>query len=113
MDKDGKKKMMKIEERVIYPNLNRENKFLGIIDYKSLILLLVYVVGVWKLSCIIFAKILFRIYAVIILSVPIVGLFYANKNEDNITHVIYLIFKYLFSKKLYVYKITSRKGILK
>lgn len=104
---------MKIEEKTIYPNLDRENKFLGIIDYKSLILLLIYVVGVWKISSLIFAKVMFRIYAVVILSIPIIGLFYANKNEDNITHVIYVILKYLFSKKLYVYKITSRKGILK
>lgn len=104
---------MKVKERTIYSNLNRENKFLGIMDYKSLIILLVYVLGVWKLSCIIFARVLFRLYSVIILSVPLFGLFYANRNEDNITHVIYTILKYLFSHKLYVYKITSEKSILK
>lgn len=101
------------EEKRIYPNLNKESKFMGIMDYKSLIVLLIYILIIWKLSKFLFIKTLFRFYSIIVFSVPMIGIFYANRNEDNIIHVVYTILKYVFSKKIYVYKITSRKCILK
>lgn len=102
-----------IDEKRIYPNLNKESKFMGIMDYKSLIVLLIYILIVWKLSKFMFVKMLFRFYSIIIFSVPMFGIFYANRNEANIVHVIYTIIRYIFSRKVYAYKITSRKCILK
>jgi len=99
----------KLESNAVYKNLNRQNKFLGIIDYKTLVMLLGYMWIIWQISRILFASLIYRAYMLIVLSVPMLGLVYANKFEDNISYVIYCILKYLFSPKHYVYKLNEKK----
>ena len=99
----------KLESNAVYKNLNRQNKFLGIIDYKTLLLLLGYMWGVWQISELLFENLMYRAYMLITLSIPILGLVYANKAEDNISYVIYCILKYLVSPKHYVYKLKEKK----
>ena len=99
----------KLESKAVYKNLNRQNKFLGIIDYKTLLLLLGYMCGAWHLSGILFENLMYRAYMLIGLSIPILGLIYANKSEDNISYVIYCILKYIISPKHYVYKLKEKK----
>ena len=100
-------------ERDNYSNLNRSNKWLGIIDYKSLIILLVILFAVWKIIGIFIQNQLYRIYIVIIISIPILGIFYANKSSENISNVIYIVVKYLFSPKRYMYNIETNQPWLK
>ena len=99
----------KLVSKAVYKNLNRGNKFLGIIDYKTLLLLLGYLCGIWQISGMLFNDLIYRAYMIIILGVPILGLIYANKSSDNISYVIYCVIKYLVSPKLYVYKLNQKK----
>ena len=96
-----------------YPNLNRSNKWLGIIDYKSLIVLLIILFVVWNILGMFMQNQLYRIYIVVIISIPILGLFYANKSSENISNVIYIVVKYLFSPKRYMYNIETNQPWLK
>ena len=96
-----------------YPNLNRSNKWLGIIDYKSLIILLVLLFIIWNVLGLLITNQVYKIYILIIILIPFIGLFYANKSQENISNVIYVVLKYIISPKLYVYNIESNKQWLK
>ena len=99
----------KLESRAVYKNLNRQNKFLGIVDYKTLVILLGYIWGIWQVSKWFFSNIMYRVYMLMILSIPVIGIVYANKTEDNISYVIYCILKYIVSPKHYAYKLKEKK----
>jgi len=96
-----------------YPNLNRSNKWLGIIDYKSLVIILVILFIAWNVIGLFLQNQLYRIYVLIIISIPILGLFYANKSSENISNVIFTVIKYIFSTKCYMYSIETNCKWLK
>lgn len=107
---------MENKERIIrdnYPNLNRSNKWLGIIDYKSLLILLTLLFLVWNVLGLFLQNQLYRVYILIIISIPILGLFYANKSSENISNVIYTVIKYIVSSKRYLYNIETNRKWLK
>lgn len=100
-------------ENETYPNLNRETKWLGIIDYKSLIIIIAVILVVWNLVGVFIQSIITKVYIITLIMIPILGLVYSNKSSDNIIHVLYNIFKFLVSSKIYVYRIQSNKQPLK
>ena len=102
-----------VRTRDNYPNLNRSNKWLGIIDYKSLVILLIILFGVWNILGLFMQNQLYRIYILIITSIPVLGLFYANKSSENISNVIYIVLKYIISPKCYMYNIETNRKWLK
>jgi len=105
--------MNKIQEKDNYSNLNRTNKWLGIIDYKSLIILLVILFLTWNIIGIFVENDIYRIYILVIIAIPFLGLFYANKSAENISNVIYIALRYIVSPKLYVYNIECNQQWLK
>lgn len=96
-----------------YPNFNRTNKWLGIIDYKTLIILILILFAVWNLLGIFIQSQLYRVYIVVIIAIPFLGIVYANKSEENISNVIYIVIKHILSPKLYVYNIETNCNWLK
>lgn len=96
-----------------YPNLNRSNKWLGIIDYKSLVILLVILFAIWNILGLFLENQLYRVYILIIISIPMLGLFYANKSSENISNVIYTVIKYVISPKRYMYNVETNGKWLK
>ena len=100
-------------EKDNFTNLNRSNKWLGIIDYKSLIILLIILFITWNILGIFVQNAIYRIYILVIISIPFLGLFYANKSQENISNVIYIALKYMLSPKLYVYNIETNYQWLK
>lgn len=105
--------MDKEQEKDNYSNLNRSNKWLGLIDYKSLIILLVILFLVWNILGIFIQNVVYKVYTLVIIAIPFLGLFYANKSQENISNVIYIALKYMISPKLYVYNIESNPKWLK
>ena len=102
-----------VKTRDNYPNLNRSNKWLGIIDYKSLVMLLAILFVIWNILGLFLQNQLYRVYILIIISIPILGLFYANRSSENISNVIYTVIKYIVSPKRYVYNIETNRKWLK
>ncbi len=99
-----------MDEKVkVYSGLKRKNRFLGIIDYKTLVILLGYMWIVWKISEKIFSGLVYRGYFCVFLNTPVIGLVYANRNEEDISHIIYVIIKFIVSPKLYVCKLNHKK----
>ena len=91
-----------IQEKDSYPNLNRNNKWLGIIDYKSLIILLLILLVLWNIISAFVENQIYKVYILVIISIPFLGIFYANKSNENISFVIFVALKYMLSPKLYV-----------
>ena len=106
---EGKEKII----RDNYPNLNRSNKWLGIIDYKSLLMLLAIFFVVWNVLGVFVKNQLYRVYILLIIAIPILGMFYANKSSENISNVIYTVIKYMVSPKQYMYNIETNNKWLK
>lgn len=96
-----------MESKKIYPDFNRENKWLGIIDYKSLIILFIYTISLWYIIGLFLEDTFTKMYILVIMTLPVFCIFYTNISETNTTYVVYIILKYIFSKKLYVYKINQ------
>lgn len=102
-----------LESNKVYRNLNRKNRFLGIIDYKTLTILLGYMWIVWKIADKIFNNAMNAVYFWIFLVIPVIGLVYANRDEEDVSHVIYVIIKFLVSPKLYIFKLNHKKYWMK
>ena len=100
-------------DRDNYPNLNRSNKWLGIIDYKTLTFILIILFVMWNLLGVFVQSPIYKIYLLVIMSIPLFGLVYANKSEENISDVIYIVLKYMVSPKIYMYNIETNKPWLK
>ena len=98
-----------LESNKVYRNFNRKNRFLGIVDYKTLTMLLGYMWIVWETSTKIFDNYIYSVYLLMFLTVPVIGLIYANRNEEDISHIIYVIIKFLLRPKLYVFKLNHKK----
>ena len=96
-----------------YAKLDTNFKWLGIIDYKVLLVIMIVLFLVWSLSSIFLVSIVYRLYTVIIVAIPLIGLFYSNRNAENVAEVIYIVLKYVFSPKIYTYKIESNICLLK
>ena len=99
-------------EKDCYTNFNKDFKWLGIIDYKSLIFLLLYLSILWNISSLFVSSVIYRVYIEIIFAIPIFGLFYSNKSSESISDIIYTVLKFVFSPKLYVFKIDTNNNLL-
>ena len=69
-----------LESNKVYRNFNRKNRFLGIVDYKTLTMLLGYMWIVWETSTKIFNNYIYSVYLLMCWTVPVIGLIYANRN---------------------------------
>lgn len=86
-----------------YPDFNRKHRWLGIIDYRTLMILCGYMFFIYKITDFLHMSVINSMYTIIICSVPVLGLIYANRNEDDVYKTILVIFKFLISTKHYCY----------
>lgn len=105
--------MDSLKDKDNYTNLNRTNKWLGIIDYKSLIILLIFMFLIWNILDIFIVSAVYKVYVIILVLIPILGFFYANKSGDNISDIVYIVVRYLVLPKRYMYSIETNRMWLK
>lgn len=95
-------KEKRINEQPIYLNYNRSIKFLGIIDYKSLTIIVIYIVCVLTILRLLPFNIEILTYIFLILVIPVVAVFCVNLNNESTIDVICTIIKFMFDKKYFV-----------
>lgn len=85
-----------------YSNFKRNNKWLGIIDYRLILFLLIYVLVSIKLfsSLKIELETAFSVFCG--MSVPIVALILISYKEENSIEALMFIIKYMLSRKIFV-----------
>ena len=92
----------KINEQPVYLNYNRNIKFLGIIDYKSLVIIVIYSIGILTILNFLPIGIEVLMCLFCFLVIPVLAIFCVNLNNESTIDIIYIILKYHFDKKIFV-----------
>lgn len=88
----------------IYFNYKRKNKWLGIIDYKTLVVIGIYIFIVISILKIIPIKIEYLIYFFIFLVVPVIAILLINIENDSAIDMLMIILKYSMNNDIFVKK---------
>lgn len=90
--------------RFIFPkNYNFKNKILGIIDYPTALINLLWYVFMFVLVNIFFESVDIKIFVFICFCFPLLLLTFSGFHGENIIVVIFYMFKFFFRPKLFLY----------
>ena len=90
--------------KFIFPqNYNLKNKFLGFLDYSTLLVNLIWIYFIFNLSSIFSLSLYMRLSIVIIFCLPLVLFSIVGMNNENILQVIIYLIKYILKPKLYIF----------
>lgn len=93
----------------VFQNFNRKSRWRGIIDYKSLMFLIVYVFGLWNITNLFNISMMYRLYVLIIFTIPVAVFMFAYISEESVIDILVNILKYCFRRKCYVYILKEEK----
>lgn len=94
-----------IKIKFIFPqNYKFNNKILGIIDYSTAIINLIWYLIVFFIINIIFNSTKIKIFVFILLSFPFFLISIIGFNHENIISVIIYMIKFIKNRKIYLYK---------
>lgn len=102
--------MKEYNKQYIYKNFNRKNKWFGIIDYKSLVILILYIFCIMTLLRIINLSFEYSLYFFCFFVIPIIAVFFININNDVAVDVIVIVLKY-YIKKVFFVRLEDKKGV--
>ncbi|MDO4282117.1 MAG: hypothetical protein Q4D02_00610 [Clostridia bacterium] len=92
----------KINEKILYTTYKRSSKWLGIIDYKSLCVILIYIFIVINLLDIANIALEKSVYIFLFLTVPIISIIIVNVNNESAINVILSILTFMMHRGIYV-----------
>lgn len=87
----------------VFGNFNRNARWLGIIDYKSLVFLISYIFLLWNITKLFNIALISQIYILIVFAIPVVVLVLAYIDEESVVEVLFNILKFCLRRKWYVY----------
>lgn len=91
--------------KFIFPqNYDFKNKLLGIIDYSTAFVNLLWYALVLILIQLIFRNLTIKIFAFVILCFPLFLLSFAGFNGENIVYVFSYLLRFILKPKLFLYK---------
>ena len=91
--------------KFIFPqNYNFNSKFLGFIDYTTLIINIVWALVVFGFVYFIIPNVTIKIAVFIILFLPFALFSIIGFNHEKIIYILQYIYKYISSPKIYLYK---------
>src|SRR5574344_2524937 len=93
--------MKEYNRQNIYSNYNRKNKWLGIIDYRSLSFLLIYVFIIITILKFTNLKLEYSIYIFIFLVLPVILIVLVNINNESAIDVLITVLKFYISKGIF------------
>ena len=87
---------------IVPQNFNFKNKFLGLIDYPTLIFDFIYLSVLNTILNIFIPYLLVKLNFIIILFLPIFLMSLFSFNNESFIYVLFYIVKYYFSPRLYI-----------
>ena len=91
--------------KFVFPqNYNFKNKFLGIIDYSTLIINVIIYLFVFSVCSLILKNITIRIFIFISLCFPLFILSITGLYNENILFVLIYMIKFFKNRRIYLYK---------
>lgn len=91
----------------IYSNYRRLNKWMGIIDYKTLVCIVVYELVILSILKIININFIISFYIFIMFSMPVIVALCINVKNESMIDVMILMIKFFINKKIFVKNIYS------
>lgn len=90
--------------KFIFPqNYSLRNKFLGVLDYSTLLINLTWIYIVFNISRLFGFSLYIQLSLVIIFCLPLILFSILGVNNEKILHVIIYLVKYLSKPKLYIF----------
>lgn len=93
----------------VFPSFRRQNKWLGIIDYKSLFVFGTYLYIIYLICIGLDLNTRLTGAIIIVATVPLVAIYFVNSKEESIADILYVVIKFYLSKKKYYYKIRENE----
>lgn len=94
--------MERINKQRVYNYYNKKNKWLGIIDYKTLFSFLAYFFTVTKVVFWLNFTIEIKLYIILNLIIPFVIFILLNINEDSVIDKFLIILNFILKSKIYI-----------
>lgn len=94
--------MERINKQEVYNFVSRKNKWLGLIDYKTLLVFGIYSYLVIKFVFFLDITHILRLYIITIFISPFVIFIILNLNEECIVDKLFVILKFLSKRKIYI-----------
>lgn len=91
-----------IEKKEIYSNYKRQNKWQGIIDYKTLTFIVIYCIVMLYVIIKLSLSFNLSIYLLCILISPILVVLFLNGKNESAIDILFIIFKYVCNMKVFV-----------
>lgn len=88
----------------VFNRFKRESKWLGIINYKFLIVSITYIFVIFNILKIFPISFKIQVYLFFLLISPIIGLFFVFLGNENAFEVLKNMVKYYISLKIYINK---------
>ncbi len=89
----------------IFPqNYNFKNKFLGIIDYSTLLLNIIWDLFIFACINLFFQNVTIKIFIFVVFCFPILLFSIIGFNHENVIYIMISLLKYFRNPKLYLYK---------
>jgi hypothetical protein len=86
----------------IYLSYKKNNKWLGIIEYKFLTIMLLIIISIWYILRIIINSFEFTVYVYIIIIIPIISFVFISGKSMNSLYMVKTVFKHIFLRKVYL-----------
>lgn len=102
--------MERVNKQKTFNFLNRKNKWLGIIDYKTIVALLSYTFIIFEIVNYFRIELIYKLYIIIILVFPCIIFILLNLSEECIVDKLIIIIKFLLKRKKYVNMIFYAKN---
>ena len=91
--------------KFIFPqNYNFKNKLLGVIDYTTAFVNLIWDIIVFTISNLLFSSWALKIFILVVFCFPLLLFSFAGFNGENIIYVFSYFIRFLIRPKLFLYK---------
>lgn len=91
--------------KFIFPkNYSFKNKFLGIIDYSTIVINIIFDLFIFSICNLFFSSINIKIFLFVSLCLPILILSITGLNNENVFFVLLYIIKFFKNRRIYLYK---------
>lgn len=94
---------IKQNKYIIPKNYDVKTKFLGIVEYSSILYLVIFDILIYFLLNLFIKSIIIKIQLLILISTPIILFMFIGINGESINYVIYYFLRYIFKEKVHIY----------
>ena len=94
--------MEKINGQEVFNFYNKRSKWLGIIDYKTLSILIIYILSIIKILSLFSFYYLYKVYIIAFLVLPVIIFILMNINEECIIDKLLIVIFFYLKRKIYI-----------